>query len=209
MCWNATVSLNTFLFSFFAVNFAYFNNIINIYEYLFFYSFISMQLIEYFTWKHLHNKKINRLLSQLGMLLVFMQPLFFILIPNNVKFNIKATLITLYVIFLVFLGYLIKYDYSMVKAPNGHLAWNWLNVPVFYIFIWITFLLVILLYAKKYILFAIYAIIFLAIYYTYYKTNTWGSLWCWIANGLAVLLIMRTFFNSSVPDYLVINPINK
>jgi len=209
MCWNATVSLNTFLFSFFAVNFAYFNNIINIYEYLFFYSFISMQLIEYFTWKHLHNKKINRLLSQSGMLLVFMQPLFFILIPNNVKFNIKATLITLYVIFLVFLGYLIKYDYSMVKAPNGHLAWNWLNVPVFYIFIWLTFLLVILLYAKKYILFAINALIFLAIYYTYYKTNTWGSLWCWIANGLAVLLIIRTFYNSSIPDYLVINPIIK
>jgi len=209
MCWNATVSLNTFLFSFFAVNFAYFNNIINIYECLFFYSFISMQLIEYFTWKHLHNKKINRLLSQLGMLLVFIQPLFFILIPNNVKFNIKATLITLYVIFLVFLGYLIKYDYSMVKAPNGHLAWNWLNVPVFYIFIWLTFLLVILLYAKKYILFAINALIFLAIYYTYYKTNTWGSLWCWIANGLAVLLIIRTFYNSSIPDYLVINPINK
>jgi hypothetical protein len=168
-----------------------------------------MQLIEYFTWKHLHNKKINRLLSQLGMLLVFIQPLFFILIPNNVKFNIKATLITLYVIFLVFLGYLIKYDYSMVKAPNGHLAWNWLNVPVFYIFIWLTFLLVILLYAKKYILFAIHALIFLAIYYTYYKTNTWGSLWCWIANGLAVLLIIRTFYNSSIPDYLVINPINK
>jgi hypothetical protein len=209
MCWNATVSLNTFLFSFFAVNFAYFNNIINIYECLFFYSFISMQLIEYFTWKHSHNKKINRLLSQLGMLLVFIQPLFFILIPNNVKFNIKATLITLYVIFLVFLGYLIKYDYSMVKAPNGHLAWNWLNVPVFYIFIWLTFLLVILLYAKKYILFAINALIFLAIYYTYYKTNTWGSLWCWIANGLAVLLIIRTFYNSSIPNYLVINPINK
>lgn len=203
------MSLNTFLFSFFAVNFAYFNNIINIYECLFFYSFISMQLIEYFTWKHLHNKKINRLLSQLGMLLVFIQPLFFILIPNNVKFNIKATLITLYVIFLVFLGYLIKYDYSMVKAPNGHLAWNWLNVPVFYIFIWVTFLLVILLYAKKYILFAINALIFLAIYYTYYKTNTWGSLWCWIANGLAVVLIIRTFYNSSIPDYLVINPINK
>ncbi len=66
MCWNATVSLNTFLFSFFAVNFAYFNNVINIYEYLFINSFISMQLIEYFTWKNLNNKNLNRLLSQLG-----------------------------------------------------------------------------------------------------------------------------------------------
>ena len=205
------MSLNTFLFSFFAVNFAYFNNVINIYECLFFYSFISIQLIEYFTWKNLNNKNLNnknlnRQLSQLGFFLIFLQPILSILIPNNVKFNIKATLITLYVICLVFLGFLIKYDYSMVKAPNGHLAWNWLNVPVFYIFIWVTFLLVILLYAKKYILFAIYALIFLAIYYTYYKTNTWGSLWCWIANGLAVVLIIRTFFKSSIPDYLVTNP---
>uniref|UniRef100_A0A6C0D7N1 Uncharacterized protein n=1 Tax=viral metagenome TaxID=1070528 RepID=A0A6C0D7N1_9ZZZZ len=209
MCWNATVSLNTFLFSFFAVNFAYFNNIINIYECLFFYSFISMQLIEYFTWKHLHNKKINRLLSQLGFFLIFLQPILSILIPNNVKFNIKATLITLYLIFFFLIFFSIKNDFSMTKAPNGHLAWNWLKYPPLVVLLWITFLLVILLYAKKYILFAINALIFLAIYYTYYKTNTWGSLWCWIANGLAVLLIIRTFFKSSVPDYLVINPINK
>jgi len=209
MCWNATVSLNTFLFSFFAVNFAYFNNIINIYECLFFYSFISMQLIEYFTWKHLHNKKINRLLSQLGFFLIFLQPILSILIPNNVKFNVKATLITLYLIFFFLIFFSIKNDFSMTKAPNGHLAWNWLKYPPLVVLLWITFLLVILLYAKKYILFAINALIFLAIYYTYYKTNTWGSLWCWIANGLAVLLIIRTFFKSSVPDYLVINPINK
>ena len=209
MCWNERVSLNTFLFSFFAVNFAYFNNIINIYEYLFFYSFISIQLLEYFTWKHLHNKKINRLLSQLGLFLIFMQPLLIILIPNNVKFNIKATLITLYLIFFSLIFFSIKNDFSMEKAPNGHLAWNWLKYPPLIVLLWLTFYLVILLYAKKYILFAINAIIVLAIYYTYYKTNTWGSLWCWIANGLAVLLIIRTFFNSSIPDYLVINAINK
>ena len=209
MCWNERVSLNTFLFSFFGVNFAYFNNIINIYEYLFFYSFISIQLLEYFAWKHLHNKKINRLLSQLGLFLIVMQPLLIILIPNNVKFNIKATLITLYLIFFSLIFFSIKNDFSMEKAPNGHLAWNWLKYPPLIVLLWLTFYLVILLYAKKYILFAINAIIVLAIYYTYYKTNTWGSLWCWIANGLAVLLIIRTFFNSSIPDYLVINPINK
>jgi len=209
MCWNERVSLNTFLFSFFAVNFAYFNNIINIYEYLFFYSFISIQLLEYFTWKHLHNKKINRLLSQLGLFLIFMQPLLIILIPNNVKFNIKATLITLYLIFFSLIFFSIKNDFSMEKAPNGHLAWNWLKYPPLIVIIWLTFYLVILLYAKKYFIFAINAIIVLAIYYTYYKTNTWGSLWCWISNIMSLLLIMRTFFNSSIPEYLVINPINK
>ena len=97
----------------------------------------------------------------------------------------------------------------MAKAPNGHLAWNWLSYPSPIILLWLAFFLVISLYAKKYINFFGHLLIFLAIYYTYYKTNTWGSLWCWIANGLAVSLIMRTFYKSSVPDYLLINPNNK
>jgi hypothetical protein len=146
------------------------------------------------------------MISKLGFFLIFLQPILSILIPNNVKFNVKATLITLYLAFFFLIFISIKNDFSMAKAPNGHLAWNWLKYPPPIVLLWITFLLVILLYAKKYILFAIYAIIFLAIYYTYYKTNTWGSLWCWIANGLAVVLIIRTFFKSSIPDYLVTNP---
>jgi len=205
MCWNETVSLNTFLFSLFGINFAYFNNVINGYEYLFYYSFISIQLVEYFTWKHLNNKKINRLLSQLGLFFIGLQPILFILTPNNVKFNIKASLIIIYILFFIFWIVYFPSNFSMTKAPNGHLAWHWLNVPPLYIFIWLTFFLVILLYIKKYILCAIHVIVFLAIYYTYYKTKTWASLWCWIANIMAVFLIVRTFFKSSIPNYLVIN----
>ena len=209
MCWNETVSLNTFLFSLFGINFAYFNSVINGYEYLFYYSFISMQLLEYFAWKHLNNKKINRLLSQFGLFFIIIQPILFILIPNNLKFNIKASLITCYILFfvmfLLFYGVFTNIDFSMVKASNDHLAWNWLNFPVVIIFIWVSFLLTVLLLIKKYFLFIIHVIVFFAIYYTYYKTNTWGSLWCWIANMMAIFLIVRTFFKSSIPNYLVIN----
>ena len=210
MCWNETVSLNTFLFSLFGINFAYFNSVINGYEYLFYYSFISMQLLEYFAWKYLNNKKINRLLSQLGMFLIIIQPILFILIPNNLEFNIKALLITLYIIFLVmfllFYGVFTNIDFSMVKASNGHLAWNWLKNAPYCNLLWLLFFLVVLLLIKKYFLFAMYLITFLAIYYTYYKSKTWGSLWCWIANIMAIFLIVRTFFKSSIPSYLVINP---
>jgi len=205
MCWNETVSLNTFLFSLFGINFAYFNNVINGYECLFLYSFVSIQLLEYFTWKHLDNMETNRLLSQLGLFLIALQPILFILIPNNVKFKVKASLIILYILFFFISGVLLNVDFSMTQAENGHLAWNWLKVIPLYTFTWLTFLLVILLYIKKYILFAIHVIVFLAIYYTYYKTNTWGSLWCWIANIIAGFLILRTFFKSSIPNYLVIN----
>jgi hypothetical protein len=209
MCWNETVSLNTFIFSLFGINFAYFNSVINGYEYLFYYSFISMQLLEYFAWKYLNNKKINRLLSMLGVFLVFIQPILFILIPNKVKFNIKASLITLYVIFFtcITISYnsLAITDFSMEKAANGHLAWNWLTNAPYCNLIWLSFFLVILLFIKKYILFTIHLIFFLTIYYTYYKTKTWGSLWCWIANLISGFLIIRTFFSSSIPNYLLIN----
>jgi len=209
MCWNETVSLNTFLFSLFGINFAYFNSVINTYEYLFYYSFISMQLLEYFAWKHLNNKKINRFLSQLGLFLIIIQPILFILIPDNLKFNIKASLITLYVIFFICIiicyDSLANIDFSMQKAQNGHLAWNWLKNAPYCNLIWLSFFLVVLLLIKKYFLFTLHLILFLSIYYTYYKTKTWGSLWCWIANIMAGFLIIRTLFSSRIPNYLVIN----
>jgi hypothetical protein len=168
-----------------------------------------MQLLEYFAWKHLNNNKINRFLSQLGLFLIIIQPILNILIPDNLKFNTKASLLTLYVMFLgcilIYSNGLTNIDFSMEKAPNGHLAWNWLKFPPLAIFMWLAFLLVILLLIKKYFLFVMHLIVFLAIYYTYYKTNTWGSLWCWIANIMTVFLIIRTLFSSSVPNYLVIN----
>jgi len=153
----------------------------------------------------LNNKKINRLLSQLALFLISMQPIMFILSVNNVEYIKKIQLISVFSIFWLFTLFYFSIDFSMTKAPNGHLAWNWLSFPPQIILIWITFFLVILLYIKKYILFAIHVIVFLAIYYTYYKTKTWGSLWCWIANIMAVFLIVRTFFKSSIPNYLVIN----
>jgi hypothetical protein len=77
MCWNQKISLNTFLLSLFGISFAYFNSVINFYEYLYFLSFISIQLVEYFTWANLNDKKINTFLSKIGLFLIFLQPIFF------------------------------------------------------------------------------------------------------------------------------------
>lgn len=209
MCWNATVSLNTFLFSLFGTSFAYFNNVIYTYKYLYLISFISMQLLEYFTWKHLNNKKINRLLSQLGLFLIFIQPILFILSIPNVEHNVKTSVILLYILFSLSCFLYFPINYSMTKAPNGHLAWNWLNFPPYIVLTWITFKFILLLYAKSYFRFILYTCLFIAIYYTYYKTNTWGTLWCWIANLATIIYIAKVFFKSSIPDYLVINPNSK
>jgi hypothetical protein len=205
MCWNETVSLNTFLFSLFGTTFAYFNNVIYIYSYLYLISFISIQLLEYFAWKHLNNKKINRLLSQLGLFLIALQPILFILAIPNIENTVTTPVIALYILFCFGCILYFPIDFSMTKASNGHLAWNWLNFPPYIVLTWVIFIFILLLYAKSYFRFIFYTLLFIAIYYTYYKTNTWGSLWCWIANITTIYLIINVFFKSSIPNYLVIN----
>ena len=193
MCWDQKISLNTFLFSLFGISFAYFNKVINIFYYLFFLSFISMQLVEYFAWGNLNDKKMNRLLSQIGLFLVFIQPILFTLSHYNIENKIKTAIIAVYTMFSLFCVLYFPIDFSMHKAPNGHLAWNWLSFPTIIIFIWVSCCFGLILYQKQYVKFSVYLIIFLAIYYTYYKTNTWGSLWCWLANLLSVIWILRAF----------------
>ena len=47
MCWNASISINTYIFSTFATIFAYANQIIDIYSLVFLQSLFIMQLLEY------------------------------------------------------------------------------------------------------------------------------------------------------------------
>ena len=95
-------------------------------------------------------------------------------------------------------------DFSMNKAPNGHLAWNWLSFHPIIIFTGVECCFGLFLYQKRYFEFSVYLIIFLAIYYTYYKTNTWGSLWCWISNVLAVKLILQVFFDFELSNCFLV-----
>lgn len=204
MCWNRRVSLNTFLFSLFGVNFAYFNAIINPYSYLYFLSFISIQLVEYFAWGNLNNKKTIRTLSQIGLFLISIQPVLFIASINNVKNSIKLKVIAMYIVFLLVCLLSFAIDFSMEKASNGHLVWNWLSFPPYVVLLWVVFKFGLLLYANDYLNFALMILLFLAIYYTYYKTNTWGSLWCWIANLFSATLILVTFY-PKFSNYLLFN----
>jgi hypothetical protein len=192
MCWNQTVSLNTFLFSFFAVCFAILNKTLTYKQGLFFMSFVSIQLVEYFTWKNLDNATRNRLLSQIALLLIILQPL--LLIFSEYKGKNKNVLMSVYLIFALFVLFTQKIDYSMNKASNGHLAWNWLNFSMWVTLTWFFFYFFTYVYNKEYFKFILYILVVCLIYYTYYKTKTWGSLWCWIANIISFYLILSIFY---------------
>jgi hypothetical protein len=206
MCWNQTISLNTFIFTLFGINFAYLNNVITINDYIYYLSFSSIQLLEYFAWGNLDNKEKNRFLSQIGMFLIFIQPILFIKSLNEVEDKIKTVVIMSYLVFFLCCILYFPIDFSMEKAPNGHLGWNWLNYPPLIVFIWVFFYYILLLYTKSYVSFISSVMLFIAIYYTYYKTNTWGSLWCWIANIATLYLISKTFLNPKLPNCLLNTP---
>jgi hypothetical protein len=166
---------------------------------MFFISFISIQLVEYFTWKNLNNKKINTLLSKIGLLLVIIQPILSLQVWYSTKDrSIILLLQGLYIIIMLLTVYYYPIDFSMYKESNGHLAWNWLKFPPFIYVLWVGFFIGFSLYKKEYYLFLINIFMVAVIYYTYYKTNTWGSMWCWISNIASVILLISVFFGPTV-----------
>lgn len=190
MCWSASVSLNTFIFSLFGMLFALANGVISFEKALYILSFASMQLVEYFTWKNLNNKNAVRLLSQIGTLVIVSQVVF--LLNMNKKLQNKGLWYLGFACITLLMFSTTKIDYSMHKAPNGHLAWNWLSSwPKWYLLFWV---LCILLQMKSYDNFIFALITALVTFYTYSSSGTWGSMWCWIANVTAFWWVAKVFY---------------
>jgi len=194
MCWNTSVSLNTYIFGLFASSFAYYNGVINLIGFIYYQSFIIMQLIEYFIWSKTFS---NKLLSQIALFFIICQPIF-----NILKIETQPKLIPyLLVAYLVFIGILYSVviplhtiEFSTVPSKNGHLSWKWLDINIFIIILWFTFLSLYWIIDRIYILFAIITIFLIISIILYKKTNTWGSMWCWIANVTSFCLIFLVFY---------------
>ena len=106
MCWNQHVSLNTFLFSTFVLILIIYNNkytqykikeLNNTWMYIFLFSFILMQLIEFFIWRNLNNKY-NQIWSNIAVLLLLFQPIASVMILSNIEIRNVLLLILLLMI---------------------------------------------------------------------------------------------------------------
>jgi hypothetical protein len=196
MCWSADVSLKSFAVGmlFILIGIAYSVPL----PLLFFCStIVCMQLIEYIVWSNYTNKDINTKASLAAIALLFVQPIASILtLPSSSQ---RTVFLAAYIIAsLVSVSVSRPAEYSMTRAENGHLAWNWLdeNAEVSLV-IYFVFLLTPLLFKKDFILLGISMITLLASLYTYHKENTWGSMWCWIVNGIVPLAIGSSILTKS------------
>jgi len=197
MCWNAAVSLNTFLFSSFALLLIIYNNSFTKYKikelnnkwtYIFFALIILMQLIEFFLWRNINNKYYNNLFSILAISLLVIQPIAGIMI-------IKTTTIRnvlLFVYLLLAIPYSI-YQFSTKKihttvSKNGYLEWHFFKNSFLVLFVWFFCVFFSIIYEKIWTL-VIFSIITLIILFIKYRDTAW-SRWCWVINSIMIYYII-------------------
>jgi hypothetical protein len=196
MCWNASVSLNTYIFGLFASLFSYYNGFGNILSVIFYQSFIIMQLIEYFIWTKAFS---NKLLSQIGFFVIMCQPIFNIIkieqSPQVIPYILAAYIIFI-VILYTFIVPLNTVNFSTVPSKNGHLSWKWLDLNIYIIFIWYAFLSIRWIIDKMYLVLTIITALLIITLILYKDTNTFGSMWCWTANIISFYLIFEVFYKN-------------
>jgi hypothetical protein len=191
MCWNAEVSLNTFLFGMISMTIVLLLNKISFITILLALTLSLIQLMEYYAWNNINNKDAIFKLSIIGYFIIVSQ----ILILNYGFLNNNDRLISV-IIILVLSIYFFIYNYQndkfyMEKGKNKHLIWHWVDIPT-------PLLLIVLIFyiypAIQYGIITSMAIIvplLISLYY-YYKYKTWGSMWCYMSNFFWILLILKS-----------------
>lgn len=186
MCWNSKVSLNTWLIGLFGSFIGFKEGYISFETFLFFMSFVNMQLVEYFLWSQpVHNE----LFSKVGLAVILSQPLFSLYRNPSKRFLIPVYLACMFT-FLALQGKNI--NFKSVKAPNGHLAWLWnpFNTSIFFVILWFACFFIGL---SNNIIGLVLAGLSLSISaFTYFKDGTLSSMWCWMANAAALYFIVRS-----------------
>jgi hypothetical protein len=219
MCWNENVSLNTFLFSSAVLIFIFYNNHYTQYKieefkdwkmYLLFFSFISIQLVEFFLWKSIkeNNKYYNKIFSIIGWIIIrILQPFCLLLLIPDKYLLIKYLSFFVYFMLLIIIS-IYKYFYNPIDfitsiGKNTHLSWNWINLNnnFEYIIVILYLLLYIPLIMKIPIISLIILGFYVFCYIKYYNTLTWGSMWCWMSNSVLLYFLIKILFINPYNEY--------
>ncbi len=201
MCWNAEVSLQSFLIGITAIFFAYQKGL-SLPTTIFSVSIVSMQLVEFFIWTYYGNKTINLLGSLTAAFLIWIQPIASMLTLSK---DIQTPSIVLYSVLTAISLLLdkkpLKEKYKMERAPNGHLSWGFINkdrTNYFSILVYLAFVFLPLILSNHWELILIVLITLGISMYNFWESNTWGSMWCWVINYLVVGVCIYRIFNPKV-----------
>jgi hypothetical protein len=212
MCWNAEVSLNTFLSGTLLTSVIYILNPDDIFAIVFILSFIIMQLLEYFIWTNIKNKGKLRFYGFLTYFLIFLQPIMLLYFTKHYNYILLYTVLqlSLLIIWLIFIN--IEFTFLPYVAKNGHLAWNWSNshiyITIFSIIYLIFYLSTIYIYTNP-LIFILLVITFIYSLYNYLHYYTAASMWCWISNMLITVYFIIAIYKFDAKKNIFANYIYK
>jgi hypothetical protein len=153
-----------------------------------------MQLIEFFIWRNLNNKDLNKLFSNLGALLLMLQPVASLMLLKDI--TLRNKMLTIYGIpaFSYFIYEIVNKDFITVVSKTGHLKWQWVdlsgNKQILFMS-WLFFLFFSIFYNKHYLGLAYTVALLLISLYSYKKDGSFGSLWCWSINSLMLFYAIK------------------
>ena len=193
MCWSAEISLHTFIFGVISAIIVYSLNVVSVYTIFIFLLFTSIQLLEYFAWTYIDNKKINEILSYIGAFLIIIQMIMVnYLLPNKKESRILLIAYSIFLILFILIE-LKNIKFKMTRGENGHLVWHWMDIPLPWAIIGvITFYLIPIYLSKSYIGVCFTGIIFFTSLYYYFKAKTWGTMWCYFSNIAWIFFIIKS-----------------
>jgi len=194
MCWNAEVSLNTFIFGTISAIIAIIINKYPLSTLLLVYTISLIQLMEYFAWRNIHNKRRIFYISIFGTLILLLQLILISYIYLNEKER-KYGYITIFILASIAIFYnFVNNKFHMERGENGHLKWLWADLPIPLLILG----LILWIYPpirKRNVIVSIAIIITLSIsLYNYYKYKTWGSMWCYIGNIFWIFVIIKSVY---------------
>jgi hypothetical protein len=204
MCWNKSISLNTFLFAMFTIGLLYINKHTkydpikpyNDIMYTFFIVVCSIQLVEYFLWSSIENndRTLNTYFSIIGFILIIIQP-FFALQLNPTKYTNYLSLffIASSILLIIYKTIFNPIVFNTV-VKGGHLSWQWIQfdgIEKLYIPIWLFCVCYNLMVEPNKTTFIATILILIFSLYNYYKYNTWTSMWCWVSNAIFIYYLIK------------------
>ena len=112
MCFNANISLSTFILGLTAIIIGLINNVIPWNFSLFYFSVIFMQFLEYLAWIFINNKKINNIVGFFILLLLLIQFFTACYLIYDIKFFFN------FYISLIFIFYILLIIYINIKKKK-------------------------------------------------------------------------------------------
>lgn len=194
MCYNAEISLKTFIFGCISAIIVYYLKVIPPRVILMLMSVTFMQFIEFLTWTYYDNLTINKYLSILAFATIVLQLILLnYFLPDKKTSKILLTL--LFISAILFLIIQLRFvNFRMRIGKNKHLSWYWLDLPLIWIIIGLAFYLI-PAYLGKYKSTFIFIVTLLSVsLYYHWKYKTWGSMWCYFSNIGWIFLLGQSIF---------------